>query len=340
MNNCIDYIELISASVDSELTDAERTRLEEHLSTCENCSAILALFREMSIAADESSVETPASMCADVMEKILSEGNIASADMAQSTSNQKRNNIRRLALTRYLPAAACLALILFIAPWFMNNFRGQYDTQVAPTAQLQVSSDYAAPEMFAAAMPDAAPDGDVAPDVFGDPGIGRNMEVASGGTEAAPSLAAPAPVALPEALPEIAMEAETDQEHFSRAGDVEDYGSDDDGAGAGDMVSEEDESVTAWGIPPSESNMEVINILDDLVSASYVWIEITGGELPESLLTYESEQLGDWTVWDVSYRIPRDVARTLIAEIEGREGVSVTFVDSDSEYALVLFAHE
>ena len=59
MNKCEEYPELISAYADGELSEPEMMHIKEHLDSCENCSAILELYRGISAAVAESSVRAP-----------------------------------------------------------------------------------------------------------------------------------------------------------------------------------------------------------------------------------------------------------------------------------------
>jgi len=66
-------------------------------------------------------------------------------------------------------------------------------------------------------------------------------------------------------------------------------------------------------------------------------IEITGA-LPEMLIGYDAEALGDWIIWDTSYQIPRAAAQELVLLIRGQDGVDISFYNEDGEYAVVLYS--
>ena len=110
MSNCAEYMELISAYVDGELTDADKQKLEGHLSACENCSALLDMYREASGVIADSCVAAPESLLTIVMDEVLRE------DRARAAIKTKRRRTARIVLTRYVPIAACLALAILVLP--------------------------------------------------------------------------------------------------------------------------------------------------------------------------------------------------------------------------------
>ena len=73
MNNCDEIMELISSYADDELSQSDRRCVEEHLGVCESCSALLELYREISVAVDESGVPAPEALLDGVMKKVMNE---------------------------------------------------------------------------------------------------------------------------------------------------------------------------------------------------------------------------------------------------------------------------
>jgi len=88
------------------------------------------------------------------------------------------------------------------------------------------------------------------------------------------------------------------------------------------------------GPSPEPDPGEVLDLLSE-ISASFAWITISG-ELPGLLDGFAPQPLDDWLDWDFFYRIPRDVAGALIDEISGSDGATVEYVNSGSDYAIVL----
>ena len=288
MNNCAEFQELISAYADGELTEDQRRRVVEHLSVCDRCSALIALYREISIAMTESCVPAPEELRSRVMENIVNGG------AAGEKGGNKRQRIGRIVLTRYLPMAACLALLLLTLPWIINNFIRTDDYADYAPAPMAMTESYDVPF-----------------------GLQDGMS-AAGGIAPAPDVAAPA---------EAHFESDEEANNITRASRAEDADDVDDD----ELVYQSDPRATV--LEPSG----IIETFDEIVSASFVWITITG-EMPDNLMEYEPESLGDWTIWDKSFIIPRAAAQELIIEIGDREGVSIEYGDDSSEYALVLYS--
>jgi len=319
VNKCIDYLELLSAYIDGELAEGDKKRVEEHLETCENCSAILDLYRETSVSTDEWLVPAPEALRTGVMEKIL-----------------KRPKTIRIALTRYLPVAACLAVMLATLPWIIDYHNRKAD--------VNGSAPGAAQEMLAAAP---APGG-----IMQDSGFENDrdeMATARGGgdtaggsapSSSAPGSSAPSGASGGSAIGPAAIspEAPTNADAAPRA---EDSSVTDDAGTVGNEPSGE-LAVDVGLAPPSVDDAglspvspEAWNIPGDFGDI-YALIEITG-ELPEFLAAYDPEPTGDRTGLEMIYRIPRAVARELIDEISARDGVDIPVINEDSEYAIVLY---
>lgn len=128
MSNCAEFSELISAYADGELAGPDKRRLEEHLAECENCSAFLELCRDMSAALTGSCESAPESLRDSVMNAITIENTSGAADSSAADSDVKKRGTVRVILTWFIPAAACLALILFAAPRLFNIGRSSSDS--------------------------------------------------------------------------------------------------------------------------------------------------------------------------------------------------------------------
>jgi len=127
MNKCIELSELISVYADGELASSDMHLVEEHLATCKACSALLAFYREISIASEESNVDAPKALCIGVMNRIHGER------ANQAANEKKRKRGFRLILTRYAPIAACLVVMLLV--WqFWGNMQGNRLDAIAPAA--------------------------------------------------------------------------------------------------------------------------------------------------------------------------------------------------------------
>jgi len=103
MSKCERYEALISAMLDGELTERERSELEEHLAICPDCAAMYAAFAEVSEAlkaeTDTLSEPLPAALHENIMAKVRM------AEKAQKT----HGTIMRL--RPILAAAACVVVL-------------------------------------------------------------------------------------------------------------------------------------------------------------------------------------------------------------------------------------
>jgi len=66
-----EYIDLISAYADDELSEHDRARVEAHLAQCRDCAELLEAYREMSRSVEEASIPVPEHFCESVMARIL-----------------------------------------------------------------------------------------------------------------------------------------------------------------------------------------------------------------------------------------------------------------------------
>ena len=119
MKKCTEITELLSAYADNELTGSDKRSVEEHLAACENCSALLEIYREISISVDESSAPVPDALRIGVMNRVRSER--ISNETVKDT-NKKKWWQHQVLLTRLAPIAACLAVVLLIWQYGGNMF--------------------------------------------------------------------------------------------------------------------------------------------------------------------------------------------------------------------------
>lgn len=143
MNNCVGIAELLCAYADGELAESSIQVVEDHLIICENCSAILKIYREVSDSVYESNVPAPDALCIGVMNVIQSE------NIPVATNDNKQRKRYRFILTRYAPIAACLVVMLLV--WqFWGDFWGVSDMASAPDSLFR--SAYAEPPAEEALM--------------------------------------------------------------------------------------------------------------------------------------------------------------------------------------------
>jgi len=116
-NNCIGIADLLCAYADGELPESSRQTVEDHLLICENCSAILKIYNEMSKSIDDTNVSAPESLRIGVMNRINNE----EIDYSKETKKQRGRYF--YILTRFAPVAACLVVMLLVwQVWGDNIF--------------------------------------------------------------------------------------------------------------------------------------------------------------------------------------------------------------------------
>jgi len=132
-------MEQISAYADGELNDSDKRQVESHLTECQSCSALLDIYREISVSVVKTSAPAPEALRIGVMNRVLHE------DIPRVADSKKKQKRYRFALTRFAPVAACLVVgFLLWQNW--DSLFGWSQEAVAP-----------APAMAPAPAPDAAP---------------------------------------------------------------------------------------------------------------------------------------------------------------------------------------
>jgi len=120
-------MEFISAYADDELTQSDKKQVEDHIAVCENCSALLDLYREITIAVDETSEPVPEALRIGVMNRVLNE------PVYHGAENVKKRGRFHFAITRFAPIAACLVVGLLVwQNW--GILRSTQDSAEAPAA--------------------------------------------------------------------------------------------------------------------------------------------------------------------------------------------------------------
>ena len=342
MKNCTEYLELISAYADDELTEVDRRRVEDHLSECESCSALLDLYHEISASGVESGVPAPDALLGGVMAKVLSGEADSEADGAYSeigtrgnaakTDDKKKNKVVRLMLTRYLPVAACLALVLLTLPWVINtNNRSDGgrtgESGIAPMMADMFDAD--APAEIPAPAPAG---GDMAGGMTGgtDGATSRDAGVFGFDEYNADGAPPPAPSAAPQ------MESSEEITVTIKEGEAESVyteKSDNDTGALFEPADPADDS--SLSLSPTTDARDIFGEFND----AYAWIEVTG-PLPKLLNGYKPEPLGDGFSFEMFFKIPSGVAQELIDELRVSQGIVILVNNRDSDYAIVLYSHE
>ena len=373
MDNCREYMELISAYADGELPETGKQRLDEHLRDCENCTALLELYSEMSSAVTGSCEPSPEALREGVMKEILRESAATTAD------NIKRRRIVRVIMSRYVPIAACLAIILLVLPRFLSANRTGSGSMPAGESSVPGSS------VQMSGTADTAAGG-----AMSSPAAGGGFGSDEGGAIPPAAAPAPSPSNNSAAAPEYAYNtaAESDEqpadalfdEESALAPEINDEPEDDRQSAETPEETPQGESGNAPEdapaplVPPSiidgdwpdnwQDNLPdnwQDNLPDDwqdripenwpdnwpdswpeqgsaaggslFTEAIYAIIQINGG-LPELMAMYGLDPIDDVAMY---YEIPREYADMLIEFVRDLDGVTVTIVDENGGYAVLIY---
>ena len=123
MRSCDEIVELISASLDGQLTADEQTALDEHIACCPACSALLDDLRTLhAAAADWEDVPAPAGFAESVMKAVAAETTPEKADnvIPFPTKKTRSSPWKRWSLS--VAAIAIVVLGAVSAPSLMGNF--------------------------------------------------------------------------------------------------------------------------------------------------------------------------------------------------------------------------
>ncbi|MCL2425642.1 MAG: zf-HC2 domain-containing protein [Oscillospiraceae bacterium] len=143
MKECTKIYELLSAYSDNEVTDSERLLVDRHLAACKDCSAMLEMFRDISDAVSEPHMEVPEALRIGVMNRVKSESVLE--NLVVSEAKDKHRKRFGIMLTRFVPIAACLAVVVLVWQFWGNT--GSIDFVVeAPVEMMDMAPEEAAPE--------------------------------------------------------------------------------------------------------------------------------------------------------------------------------------------------
>jgi len=348
MKVCVKYSELISAYADGELTESESIDVEKHLEACDSCSALLALYREISVAVVESTVPAPESLSEGVMQKIQSGDYLPGVDKSddedepRSGDADKRRNVIRVMFTRYVPMAACLAIILLAIPRLLDLNRGANDM-----GRSEATSNQSFTGIIAGGAGDAG--GSTS---YNDNEAESFDDVMSA---VAPRIDATRPDS-PEAVPAPVEAPPSGYDSGGSTGGGSGGGSGGGGTPAntdGSFTEETQEAENGIWDDPSDRILvdeEVISTMPNPephpvppqppahdtglaypLDYAGIWFS---GDLPRLLRAYDAIVVDDVTR---HFIVPYDDALVLIAEISGRDGVTIVLPEGDWDHAVVVY---
>lgn len=122
MASCEDYLELISAKLDNELTDDEDARLSSHLEQCPQCRALLKELGGLSDALRTlPDVETPATLTEQVMNALQDEGILVPSSPG-APFGVRRPHRRAISAVAAMAAVAVISTVAaFHLQWNVNT---------------------------------------------------------------------------------------------------------------------------------------------------------------------------------------------------------------------------
>lgn len=155
MRNCAYYQELISRSLDDELSVEERKNLAVHLASCPSCSQMRQLMADISGLMEEDMEELPDGLHEDIMASVRRSEMIKRNSHAGRTG--KTNGRKTIRISRpvrnLLATAACLAIVIAAA---VSLNPGERAESVVMSRDAADSSQTAQPQLYG--------EGDTAPE--------------------------------------------------------------------------------------------------------------------------------------------------------------------------------
>ena len=162
MRNCDYYQELISRSLDDELSVEERKALAVHLASCPSCSQMRQLMADISGLMEEDMEELPDGLHEDIMASVRRSEMIKRN--GRTGRNGKNNGRKSIKISRpvrnLLATAACMALVIAAAVGLNPGERAEsvvMARSAANSTQTQTVTESAAPESTQTPAPTASP---------------------------------------------------------------------------------------------------------------------------------------------------------------------------------------
>jgi len=156
MIECTKISELLSAYSDGELDVSEKLIVENHLATCEECSAMYEIYCEISKTISEPEVAVPDALSVGVMNRVHYENTFNRPVVPETNGKQRKRH--GFMITRLVPLAACMAVVL-LAWHFLGDMWGNDYAAEVPAAETVRLDAVAAPEAADDAWDDDAWDG-------------------------------------------------------------------------------------------------------------------------------------------------------------------------------------
>jgi len=310
MKNCVGIADLLCAYADGELPESNKKIVEDHLAICENCSAILKMYSEISSSVSDTSVPAPDALRIGVMNRIQGE--------KISTEDEKKYKWwhHKVILTRYAPIAACIVVMLIVWQYWGTMRDGNLASQDAArrtgSAGAPEAAGGAADSEMAGFTLDVGDmkDAETGGGAFDEPGIGGWAIDEPGFTLDNMPVATPAPSPDEDFaalyIDDVMASLFANNEFAWRAFDVIDNNSGE---------------------------------YSEYIRNAYAVIVLTG-DLPLLLEGTQPHPYSSLEIWEMLIEIPNSLVDELMLELNDREGATVAYNDSDSKYSIVVIFHE
>ena len=163
MRNCDYYQELVSRSLDDELSVEERKELAVHLASCPSCSQMRQLMADISGLMEEDMEELPDGLHEDIMASVRRSEMIkrnSRAGRPGKTNGRTKTKLSR-PVRNLLATAACMAIVIAAAVSLNPGERAESVVMARgaadESAQVQAATESTAPESTQAPAPTASP---------------------------------------------------------------------------------------------------------------------------------------------------------------------------------------
>ncbi len=130
--NCDAYIELMSAALDGECTPEERRKLDSHLVVCPSCAALYRQMAAQTAALRELDCQVPMDLKARILD-----------NLPEQQQPKKQGKVTRLLRWAPVAAAACLVLVVALAPMGLRAGSSSAPNANAPMATARDGSEEA-----------------------------------------------------------------------------------------------------------------------------------------------------------------------------------------------------
>lgn len=311
MNNCNEYIDMISAYADGELSESDLIKVEEHIGICGQCAALLDTYLEITAAINENAETAPEQLLTNVMSEIS----------AVTYERKKKSPLIRY-MPVYMPLAACIVAAFLVWGVYENNFANPFGNPAADnetreagggTMSSRIAEDSALPETSISTNSDTASDGGTGGEGV-DTSAGTVIESAGIEDEKQPGSPGAAQAITQETM---MMDHDIGNDNAAELTAESALGN----SGEADSFNRSAAPLMPWDLVNSSNAgnyTEPEKLFIDNIKNAAQWITITG-EMPEILAAYEPEPIDTQFGWEALYIIPDEDAASIITILADNE---------------------